>query len=889
MPTLKECVSRVEKMIDRQFDGEFAEAKEELQSLTERIKNDAIDDKELYESIEDLTTTLNVLAKVKKRNTMLNTLARTRLYRYLKDNHFDSPVRGVEAVIAGIQSGKYGARDSLERRMDAVVRRYYQGFMDEIGKDPELEKLFVAADKPNNPIDRELATAMWELNGENPDVSGINPKVVELAKILNKYQEMARVEANEAGAWIGKLDNYVVSQSHDANMLRRGRKNKAEGLTEKQDWVAYIKTKIDVNRTLGKENPSQADIDRFLESAYDNIVDGMSKQSSDKSLDSAPIALTGSRNIGRSMSKERVLHFKSADDWYSYNLEFGKKTLREAFMADITKSGNDIAMMQMLGPTPRANLQDVTKMLAKELHAQRENHPDIPLLEGGWSDGGRFSRLFDIVEGTANGIAPGKPGAISAAVGGAYRGVMLMSSLGGMVLSMITDPAIFAQSIKTNTGKSWFHGLGNAIGTLASSVGKTPADKKMTAQKLGIFQDAVMQGVGARFGVDRDWSSGMQRAVNTFMKLNLAAWWTDNLRMASAIMFSGEIGMMAKKSHANLSEELRLSLGRSGIGEKEWSLFSNLELEDYNGNGLVTPESFRKLSDDDISSYLKSSGKTVTKRSIKEARSALESKLRGYYVDMAEYAVLNPDAKTGRLLQKHNQRGTFQGEFWRMVTMFKSFGVAVIQKSFGQELFGRGYQYDPAVGVTKNAIRSISQNKNGEFANVLSLMTGLTILGYGSMAAKDIAKGKEPADMEDPRTYARALLQGGGLGILGDFFVGEALNNRFGHSPAAAALGPAGGSFEDAMALYQGVIDLVTTGSTDKIAKESWDLILHHTPYQNHFFLRPIADYAILHTVQEGLNPGYLRRMEGYTLKQTGQEYFAPPSQGGVVGAILDR
>ena len=226
MPTLKECVSRVEKMIDRQFDGEFAEAKEELQSLTERIKNDAIDDKELYESIEDLTTTLNVLAKVKKRNTMLNTLARTRLYRYLKDNHFDSPVRGVEAVIAGIQSGKYGARDSLERRMDAVVRRYYQGFMDEIGKDPELEKLFVAADKPNNPIDRELATAMWELNGENPDVSGINPKVVELAKILNKYQEMARVEANEAGAWIGKLDNYVVSQSHDANMLRRGRKNK---------------------------------------------------------------------------------------------------------------------------------------------------------------------------------------------------------------------------------------------------------------------------------------------------------------------------------------------------------------------------------------------------------------------------------------------------------------------------------------------------------------------------------------------------------------------------------------------------------------------------------------------------------------------------------------
>lgn len=887
MPTLKQCVSRVEKMIDRQFDGEFVEAKEELRALNQQIKDDAIDDQALYEAIDDLTTTINVLAKVKKRNTMLNTLARTRLYRYLKDNHYDAPVRGVEAIIAGIQSGKYGARDSLERRMDAVVRRYYQGFMDEIGQDPELEKLFVAAGKADNALDKELARAMWELNGSNPDVKSFDPKVAELARIMNKYQEMARVEANEAGAWVGKLDNYVVTQSHDPMMLLRGRKNKAEGLSEKQDWLAYIKTKLDVERTLGKQNPTEADIDKFLESAYDNIVDRMNKDASDPSLDGATIALTGSRNIGRSMSKERVLHFKSADDWYDYNLQFGKKTLREAFMADITKSGNDIAMMQMLGPTPRANLQEVTSMIAKELHAERANHPDIPLLQAGWNEDGRFSRLFNIVDGTANGIAPGKAGATGAAVGGFYRGVMLMSSLGSMIMSMLTDPAIFAQSVKTNTGKSFFHGLGKTVSTLVSAVGKTPAERKLVAQKLGIFQDAVIQGVGARFGVDRDWSSGMQRAVNTFMKLNMAAWWTDNLRMASSIMFSGEVGSMSRKAYSEIPDELRRSLGRSGIGEAEWATMSKLELEDYNGNPLATPEAFRRVDDETISAYLTQKGRAATKRSIKEARSELESKLRGYYVDMAEYAVLNPDAKTSRLLQKHNQRGTFQGEFWRMVTMFKSFGVAIIQKSMGQEIFGRGYQYDPAIGVTKNAIKAISQNRNGEFANVLSLMTGLTILGYGAMTAKDLARGKEPADLSEGSTYARALLQGGGLGILGDFFVGEALSNRFGHSPAAAALGPAGGSFEDAMAVYQGMIELVTTGETDKIAKESWDLILHHTPYQNHFLFRPVADYAILHSIQEGLNPGYLRRMEGYTKKYTGQEYFAPPSQGGVIGAIL--
>ena len=881
MATLKQCISRVSKAIDEQFEGDLDGAQKELQDLMNRVDKGLIADQELYDSLEELVATVNTMAKIKKRNTMLNQLARTRVYRYLEDNHLEAPARGIDALIVGIQSGKYGARDSLERRMDSVVRRYYEGFMKEIGEDKQVEALFMS-DSPEK--DLQITKAMWELGNTKPNMKQFDPAIAKLADIMVRYQEMARLEANEAGAWIGKLDNYMVSQQHDAMTILRGRRNKVAGMTEREDWIAYMKQALDHERTFGAADP-----DEFLNAAYNNIIDGSQKSAADGSLDRANIALTGSRNIGRSMSHERVLHFKRAEDWYDYNQQWGKKIVREAFMADITKRGNDIAMMQMLGPNPRANLMAITEMLAKKLHKDNPGHPDIQTLKNGWNDNGKFKRAFDIVDGTANGFEMTKQGATAAFVGGAYRGVVTMSTLGGMILSMITDPAIFAQSLKSNAGRGWFASLGNAVGSLVEAVGKTPEAKRDVARKLGVFQDAILQNVGARFGIDRDWTSGMQRSVNTFMKLNLAAWWTDNLKMSAAIMFASDVGDAISRGvkHGDLSDELSRSLGRSGIGAAEWRVISKTKTLDYNGNPLAEPEAIRNLDDSVFEQYLKSQNRRVTKRAVNDARTRIEEQLRAYYIDMSEYSVLTPDAKTNRLMQKHHQRGSFQGEFWRMVMMLKSFGIGFIQKSLGQEVFGRGYQYNPSIGVTRNALRALKENRNGEFANVLSLMSGMTALGYGAMYAKDLAKGKEPASLEDPRTYARAILQGGGLGILGDFLVGEALNNRYGHSPLATLAGPAGGTIEDVVALYGGAVDLATTGETDKIAKESWDLILGHTPYQNHFLFRPIADYSILYSIQEAMNPGYLRRMEGYVKKQTGQEYFAPPSEGGIIGAII--
>jgi hypothetical protein len=44
------------------------------------------------------------------------------------------------------------------------------------------------------------------------------------------------------------------------------------------------------------------------------------------------------------------------------------------------------------------------------------------------------------------------------------------------------------------------------------------------------------------------------------------------------------------------------------------------------------------------------------------------------------------------------------------------------------------------------------------------------------------------------------------------------------------------------------------------------------------FYTRRVLDYLLFHSLQESMNPGYLRRAEQQLQKQTGQTYFLPPT-----------
>jgi hypothetical protein len=114
------------------------------------------------------------------------------------------------------------------------------------------------------------------------------------------------------------------------------------------------------------------------------------------------------------------------------------------------------------------------------------------------------------------------------------------------------------------------------------------------------------------------------------------------------------------------------------------------------------------------------------------------------------------------------------------------------------------------------------------------------------------------------------MLQGGGAGIYGDFLFGEF--NRFGRSPVETAAGPAAGTAADVLALWAKLV----RGQAD--GGDALRLALGNTPFMNLFYTRVALDYLFLYELQEAVSPGTLRRLERRTERETGQTYFARPS-----------
>jgi hypothetical protein len=160
-------------------------------------------------------------------------------------------------------------------------------------------------------------------------------------------------------------------------------------------------------------------------------------------------------------------------------------------------------------------------------------------------------------------------------------------------------------------------------------------------------------------------------------------------------------------------------------------------------------------------------------------------------------------------------------------------------------------------------------------AGLAQLIVWNTLFGYGSMVAKDLVKGKVPRVPTDPESALKitlaAMVQGGAMGIYGDFLFGE-MRSRQGHSILGTALGPTAGTVEDLWDLKKRL------WNGEAAAGQAFKVAINHTPFINLFYTRMALDYLILYRISETLSPGYLRRMEKSIKQYNDQRYIVPPS-----------
>jgi len=723
---------------------------------------------------------------------------------------------------------------SVAAEQKQLSQAYIAGFLNDIEKEGLLPFL------TRGDLDQDIADSLWRIGMDKP-LDGLSKEAVSIAKIMQKYQEAARIDANRAGAFIRKLPGYVVRQSHDPYKLQRA------GFKQWRDEILPL---LD-ERTF----EAGSDVDGFLLATYNNLVSGVHLKVSTPE----PTGFKGPRNLAKKVSAERVLHFKDGVAWDQYNKVYGTGSLREAFLGGLDRSGQSTGLMRRLGTNPEGNfeaaLDELQLAFKEDPEAMRRFQDDRR---------GMLKTRFAEIDGSAS-IAVNHTGARVAAN---LRAWQSMAKLGGAVISAVTDLPVAASEMRYQ-GKGMLGSMGTLIGGMLS--GKKPAEQREILSSMGVFFDSVRGEVVSKFSADDSLGGKMSRAQQLFFKLNGLTWWTDTMRSTAALMMSHHLAYNRALNWEQMNPDLRRTLELFDFDAGKWDLVRNTGAKLADGREYMTTQGIDDIADADLAGYLTSKGRTVNAAAIGELREELRGSLRSYITDRASYAVIEPDARTRAMMRRGTQPGTVAGELLRFVGQFKAFPVAILQKSFGRELYGRGYRPGAYGANPGRELIQAMRSGNGEKLGIAQLMLWTTLFGYGAMATKDLLKGREPRPADDPKTWVAAMLQGGALGLYGDFLFGEA--NRFGGGLTQSLSDPTLGLIDGGYDLFARMRD------GDDAAAASFRFAIQNTPFANLFYTRTAMDYLFLHSVQEALNPGALRRMERRIEKENAQQFLLRPSQ----------
>lgn len=780
---------------------------------------------------------------VHKRNVQKQLALRHEAVSYILDEFRGMEAEGISALLVGTSHNRKGGRLSVDARQRALTGYYIGNLIHEIKKEgPEVWAMFEKGKHA-----REITRALWSLDNPNAQAYSGPAQAMKIAKVVHKWSEIARRDANDAGAYIGRLAGYVVRQSHDQKlMIKAGR----------QAWKDFVRQRLDWSRTAeGRYDPAVdfAASERFLDETYDNLVTGIHLKAGNQ-LDN-PLAvnsITGSE--AAKMSHERVLHFLDGDGWFDYNSKFGQGDLNAAILAGLEHSAKSTGLMRVLGPAPQANLDNIFRDVSAALRKAADPKAADRFLKSRKD----IQNQMKAVDGTIN--IPGNPSI--AEVGRNLRAWQNVSCLGGAAISSFSDIPTFALEMAYQ-GKGFFTPMIKAIGSALK--GRGSQEQRQILVQLGVFFDSMRASVAARFDAGDGGRPGRMMALqNIFFKLNGLTWWTDSFRKAAALMCSHDLATESKLAWDALKPQRRRVLSQYGIDGDMWEMLRARPMKAADGKSYFTPELAQDVDLAQVEAWHKKRGMAWTDEIGIKFKNDLEERLRSYFRDRTQFAVLEPDAKTQALMYRGLESGTIYGEAMRCIWQFKSFSVVFLQRVMAREIFGRG-----ADSYGAGILQTILKSPDGDRSMLGMLFVMTTLFGLGSMTVKALLAGRTPRDPSDYKTWLAAAAQGGGLGIYGDFLFGSA--SRMGDSFLSAVAGPTMGS---ASSLYR-VFQQFRDGEDGRSA--AWRTLWHHVPGNNLFWTKLALDHAINYSIYEYLNPGSIRRAKRRLEKETGQEYLIEP------------
>lgn len=731
----------------------------------------------------------------------------------------DAHVAAADATISETLAKAKSKRHASLRQLD-IIRRNEARYAMAHAKDPDLVlKDLELAEKEKRAIEKSLLggigdflkgfktniigqvqgrallkEVLRELHGE---ASG-NAAAQAIAQAVLKAFERARTLANANGMDIAKLADFGVPHMHNARKIAAaGFRAWSDMVYDRADWSRIV------NHQTGKPfavargaRPFREDVDDFLEKIYENIITG---GWNDRSPSMAP----GGRALYASRSDPRILHFKSADDWMVYNDAFGMQNPFEAVVSHIRGMASDIALMRAFGPNPKAGLEHAIQVMERD--AARAEGPKAPrALEKIQKKGRKARVMLSLLNGSAN--VPHD--SFWAAFFAGTRNLLTAAQLGSAGLSSITDLASMAmasRALKLGARGPLQETLKNILGGM----------DQQTAKDLGFILDTWFDtgSSAARFMGDV-WSPELtSRVTNFVLRANGLSFWTDRARVAVEAAFGSDLAQLAGKSFDDLNVELKTYMQNRGIGAREWDAVraAGVIYTDARGGRHINANWFREHTD-------------------LPAAEAEDIAIRwGALVqDHMEQSIPTSSIRGRASIIGESRPGSLMGELARSGIMYKGYALS--------QMF--------------NMIRRLGEmpgNLGTKARFATFYVAAMTAMGALSLQLKEIAKGNDVRSM-NPLTgsgfWRAALLQGGGIGIFGDFF--SASTSRTGAGIQEVLLGPVVGLGSDVLRATTGQLGNAWDGGKTSVGRSLVNLGRRYNPLASFQPLLPVPTRAAL-------------------------------------------
>jgi len=821
---------------DRLDDEELIQILEDLQLEKKRRQASkqlqGIEDA-MFKRGELLAANADMARMNEKRNRYRNILKENELINkiYLADKETGDPSLGLESDFVGVNRDFEGSKDSVDSRHQALMTQFFSGFMTDLKK----AKLEVQFNNMTGDLARETSKVLANLNLKDPlpiaDLK-VSSDAAKIGEIMFKYQRAAYQRENQAGAFIRLKEGRVVGASHSPDkMVKVGR----------DEWVAFIDKELDWNKTASGEFalPKELEADKvfieqlavkrreFLERSYDAIITGKRGSMERTELEKS---FKGPANLAKKESASALFTFRNSDAWYDYDQKFGRASLREAFFQDLNTSFRSTALMDKFGSNPEAMYKRVLDRAEKEFKNDPKKLARLRRRSRTWIS------MYEEVTGNVNLGSH----TTTAQIGYATRALQTMAKLGGTVIAALADVA-FISANRNYQGRSILDSWGDALQAPFKGMGRGPM--RDMADRLGAGFEGQLGDFYARFNANEDVPGRLSKLMNIYFKLNLLQPWTESSKRGVTLMISNDLGREASKSFNDLGEDLQRILRIYGFDSAKWDKIRTGVETGPDGRVYLMPGNIEDLS--------------------------LRESFFQLLVTESDNSVITPGARERAILRQGYRPDEPAGQAIRFFTQFKAFGVTAISKPLGRQIYGKG-----AYGIGAAGMKDQLKKGMGANMGLVNLMVGTTVMGYFVMQLKEMAKGREPRE-NNMATFFAAMLQGGGMGIYGDFLFSE--TSRYGGGALQTLAGPLVTDVSEAIDLYNRARNSLT-GGDDDVSGDLLRLVKRNTPFGNIFYTKPVLDYLLWYQLQESINPGYLRRSEQRWQQANEREFIIRPS-----------